>query len=230
MWLLNSSIGRKLIMSISGLFLVLFLLFHGCMNLALVFSEEAYNLICHLLGANWYAVIGSMVIAAFVLVHFAMAFILTIQNRRARGNDRYAIETRQEGVEWESKNMLLLGIIVIGFIALHLYNFWFKMQFAELTGIHTGAFDPQNGAAYVKALFTTPICGQVYCVLYLVWLVALFLHLRHGIWSALHTMGANNLIWMKRVKVISEIAAAVVVAPFIIVVLYYLGYGMTLLF
>lgn len=230
MWLLNSSIGRKLIMSISGLFLVLFLLFHGCMNLALVFSEEAYNLICHLLGANWYAVIGSMVIAAFVLVHFAMAFILTIQNRRARGNDRYAIETRQEGVEWESKNMLLLGIIVIGFIALHLYNFWFKMQFAELTGIHTGAFDPQNGAAYVKELFTTPICGQVYCVLYLVWLVALFLHLRHGIWSALHTMGANNLIWMKRVKVIGEIAAAVVVAPFIIVVLYYLGYGMTLLF
>ena len=60
MWLKSSSIGRKFIMSISGLALVLFLLFHGCMNLALVFSEDAYNLICSVLGANWYALIGTL--------------------------------------------------------------------------------------------------------------------------------------------------------------------------
>jgi len=56
MWLLNSSIGKKLIMSISGLFLVLFLLFHLSMNVAAVFSGEAYNMVCSLLGSNWYAV------------------------------------------------------------------------------------------------------------------------------------------------------------------------------
>ena len=141
MWLKDSSIGRKFVMSISGLALVLFLLFHGCMNLAVVFSEEAYNTICHLLGANWYALIGTLGLAFLVLVHFCYAIYLTIQNRAARGNDRYAVTGKKEGVEWESENMLVLGIIVIGFLCLHLYNFWFRMQLAEITGGATaGAF------------------------------------------------------------------------------------------
>lgn len=229
MWLTNSSIGRKFVMSITGLALVLFLLFHGSMNLALVFSEDAYNWICRMLGANWYAIIGTLGLALLVLIHFAYAIWLTIQNRHARGNDRYAVEARQEGVDWESKNMLVLGICVLGFIVLHLYNFWFKMQFAELTGLHTGAFDPQNGAAYVKALFTTPVSGQIYCVLYLIWLVALWFHLNHGVWSALHTLGWNNLIWQKRIKVIGTIVATLVVALFAVVVLYFFGMGIGML-
>lgn len=229
MWLTNSSIGRKFVMSITGLALVLFLLFHGSMNLALVFSEDAYNWICRMLGANWYAIIGTLGLALLVLIHFAYAIWLTIQNRHARGNDRYAIEARQEGVDWESKNMLVLGICVLGFIVLHLYNFWFKMQFAELTGLHTGAFDPQNGAAYVKALFTTPVSGQIYCVLYLIWLVALWFHLNHGVWSAIHTLGWNNLIWQKRIKVIGTVVATLVVALFAVVVLYFFGMGIGML-
>lgn len=229
MWLTNSSIGRKFVMSITGLALVLFLLFHGSMNLALVFSEDAYNWICRMLGANWYAIIGTLGLALLVLIHFAYAIWLTIQNRHARGNDRYAVEARQEGVDWESKNMLMLGICVLGFIVLHLYNFWFKMQFAELTGIHTGAFDPQNGAAYVKALFTTPVTGQIYCVLYLIWLVALWFHLNHGVWSAIHTLGWNNLIWQKRIKVIGTVVATLVVALFAVVVLYFFGMGIGML-
>lgn len=229
MWLTNSSIGRKFVMSITGLALVFFLLFHGSMNLALVFSEDAYNWICRMLGANWYAIIGTLGLALLVLIHFAYAIWLTIQNRHARGNDRYAIEARQEGVDWESKNMLVLGICVLGFIVLHLYNFWFKMQFAELTGIETGAFDPQNGAAYVKELFTTPIWGQIYCVLYLIWLVALWFHLNHGVWSAMHTLGWNNLIWQKRIKVIGTVVATLVVALFAVVVLYFFGMGIGML-
>lgn len=229
MWLTNSSIGRKFVMSITGLALVLFLLFHGSMNLALVFSEDAYNWICRMLGANWYAIIGTLGLALLVLIHFAYAIWLTIQNRHARGNDRYAVEARQEGVDWESKNMLVLGICVLGFIVLHLYNFWFKMQFAELTGLHTGAFDPQNGAAYVKALFTTPVSGQIYCVFYLIWLVALWFHLNHGVWSAIHTLGWNNLIWQKRIKVIGTVVATLVVALFAVVVLYFFGMGIGML-
>ena len=72
--LFTSSIGRKLIMSISGLFLVLFLLFHMSMNLAAVFSTEAYNAICEFLGANWYALVGTLVLAAGFLVHIIYAF------------------------------------------------------------------------------------------------------------------------------------------------------------
>lgn len=228
MWLFNSSIGRKFVMSLSGLALVFFLLFHGCMNLALVFSEEAYNMICEFLGANWYALVGSMGIAALVVIHFAFGLWLTIQNRAARGNDRYAVTAQREGVEWESENMLILGGCILGFLVLHLYNFWFHMQFAEIVGME-GEFAPTDGAAWVKALFTTPVWGQVYCALYLVWLVALFLHLNHGVWSALHTLGWNNLKWLKRVKVLGSIVAFLVVAPFLVVVLYYLGVGIGML-
>lgn len=231
MWLTQSSIGRKVVMSISGLALVLFLLFHGCMNLALIFSADAYNWICEMLGANWYALVASMGLAALVLVHFAYAIWLTVQNRHARGNDRYAVTASREGVEWESENMLVLGSVVIGFIVLHMYNFWFKMQFAELVGTHEVAtldgaiVTPTDGAALVKALFTTPVYGQIYCLLYIVWLVALWFHLKHGVWSALHTMGWNNLIWMKRVRVIGTVVATLVVGPFAVVVFYFFGVG-----
>ncbi len=240
MWLTNSSIGRKLVMSITGTCLVLFLLFHASMNLALIFSEDAYNWICSVLGANWYALIGTAGLAFLVFVHFVYAFWLTIQNRRARGNDRYDVTARQEGVDWESQNMLVLGIIVIGFLVLHLANFWFKMQFQELTGLKTGIFDPQNGAAYVKYLFSgiydpamiqegvefTPWASwlhPVFCGLYLVWLAALWFHLTHGIWSALHTMGLSSLIWLPRIKVIGNVVATIVVLMFAAVVFYFLG-------
>jgi succinate dehydrogenase / fumarate reductase cytochrome b subunit len=225
MWLKDSSIGRKLVMSISGLALVFFLIFHGCMNLALVFSEETYNTICRLLGANWYALIGTLGLAFLVFLHFSYGIYLTIQNRAARGNDKYAVRGKKEGVDWASENMLVLGFVVIGFIVLHLYNFWYKMQFAEIIGVQTGMFDPHNGAAFVKTLFTTKISGQIYCGLYLVWLVALWFHLNHGVWSAMHTMGLNNLKWEKRTKVLGCIIATIAILPFAAVVFYYLGMG-----
>ena len=239
MWLINSSIGRKLVMSISGTFLVLFLLFHASMNLALIFSEKAYNSICAFLGGNWYAVIGTLVIAFFVLVHFVFAFIITYQNKKARGTDAYEVVAQQEGVDWASKNMLVLGLVIVGFLLLHLANFWFKMQFQELTCLKTGAFDPANGAAYVKYLFTglydpamvvkdgllsmPSWAHPVYCCLYLVWLAALWLHLTHGVWSAMQTMGLSNTKWLPRIKVIGNIVATIVVLMFASVVCYYLG-------
>ena len=239
MWLTDSSIGRKLVMSITGTCLVLFLLFHASMNLTLIFSEDAYNWICRMLGANWYALIGTAGLALLVLLHFVFAIILTVQNRRARGNDRYAIEDRQKGVDWESQNMLVLGIVVAGFLVLHLANLWFKMQFQEVTGLKTGAFDPQNGAAYVKYLFTglydpaqvvnpelltmPDWAHPLYCCLYLVWLLAIWFHLTHGVWSALHTMGLSSNIWLPRIKVIGNIVATIVVLMFAAVVVYYLG-------
>ena len=89
MWLLNSSVGRKVIMSVSGIALVLFLLFHMSMNLVALFSGDAYNMICEFLGANWYALVATAGLAALVVLHFVYAFILTMQNRKARGTQRY---------------------------------------------------------------------------------------------------------------------------------------------
>ena len=218
MWLLNSSIGKKLIMSISGLFLVLFLLFHLSMNVAAVFSGEAYNMVCSLLGSNWYAVAATLVLAAGVVIHFVYAIILTLQNRKARGNDRYAINARPKGVEWASQNMLVLGIVVIAGLALHFANFWYKMQFAEIIGVHDlGAFGPTDGAAYIRETFGCP----VFTVLYLIWLAALWFHLTHGFWSALQTLGWSNKIWFERWKTIGNIYSTLVVLGFAAVVVIY---------
>lgn len=233
MWLKDSSIGRKFIMSITGLFLVLFLLFHGSMNICLVIDDlcgtAGYNWICEMLGANWYAIVGTLILALGVVVHFCFAIYLTLQNLAARGKDRYAIEARQEGVDWASKNMLVLGLIVILGLCLHLYNMWFKMQFAELFGVQTSMFDPQNGSAIVTALFTSGWGGIVYCLIYIVWLVGLWFHLSHGVWSALQTLGWSNLIWLKRIKVIGTVFATIAVGLFMIVVLYFLGVNIGLM-
>ena len=221
MWLINSSIGRKLIMSISGAALVLFLLFHATMNLVAIISEDGYNMICEFLGANWYALVATAGLAALVVVHILYAFFITWQNYRARGNKRYAVSTRQEDVEWSSKNMLALGIVVVLGMGLHLFNFWYKMQFAEIlhmAGVESVEIEnATNGVYWIKETFSCP----VYVVLYLVWLGAIWFHLTHGVWSALHTLGLNNNTWMPRVKCISNIVATLVVLMFAAVVIYY---------
>ena len=156
--LFTSNIGRKLIMSVSGLFLILFLLFHMSMNIAAVFSVEAYNAICEFLGANWYALVGTLILAFGVVVHLVYATILTLHNRSSRGAQRYAVEAMPEEVTWASRNMFVLGLIIVLGLLLHLYNFWYKMQFAEIIGNHSlGEFGPTDGAAYISALFSTPV-------------------------------------------------------------------------
>ena len=220
MWLLNSSIGRKLIMSISGLFLILFLLFHLCMNVAAVFSGEAYNMICGFLGANWYALLGTLVLAAGVVVHFAYAIMLTLQNRKARGNDRYALNARPKGVEWASQNMFVLGIIVILGLILHFTQFWYNMMFAELAGFE-GQFGPTDGAAFITFFFQSNIVNTV---LYLVWFAALWFHLTHGFWSAIQTLGWSNNLWMSRWECTSKWVATIICGAFaIITIIFYLN-------
>jgi len=218
MWLINSSIGRKLIMSISGIFLVLFLLFHSLMNIVVIISPSGYNAICAFLGANWYAVVGTAVLAGGFVIHILYALFLSYQNLRARGSESYAVTKNQKSVEWASQNMLVLGTIIFGFLALHLYNFWFKMQFAELTGFEGGQFLPGNGASFVKDLFS----NWIYCVVYIVWLSALWFHLTHGVWSSLQSIGVNNKTWLPRVKVISNIISTIVILMFMSIPLYYL--------
>ena len=213
-------------MSISGLFLVLFLLFHLSMNVAAVFSGEAYNMVCSLLGSNWYAVAATLVLAAGVVIHFVYAIILTLQNRKARGNDRYAINARPKGVEWASQNMFVLGLIVILFMLLHFSQFWYKMMFAELIGHHEVALgsamvSPQDGAAFINYYFQGK---AVITVLYLIWYVALWFHLTHGFWSAIQTIGWNNTIWMNRWECISKIVATVICGLFaIITIIFFLN-------
>ena len=207
-------------MSVSGLFLVLFLLFHMSMNLAAVFSTEAYNAICEFLGANWYALAGTLILAAGVVVHLVYATVLTLHNRSSRGSQRYAMTAEPEGVTWASRNMYVLGIIIVLGLLLHLYNFWYNMQFAEIIGNHElGPFPPADGAAYLAALFSSP----VYCIIYLVWFAAIWFHLTHGFWSAFHTIGWDNQTWLPRLKRIANVVATIVFLCFaLVVIVFYL--------
>ena len=220
MWLSNSSIGRKVVMSVTGLALILFLTFHMAMNLVAIFSAEAYNMICAFLGANWYALVATAGLGFLVVVHIVYAFWLTMQNRAARGSERYAVNAKPKGVEWASQNMLVLGIVVLLGLGLHLFNFWAKMQLPEvlhMLGMHVDVTNVTNGVHYIVSTFSCP----VYSILYLVWLAALWFHLTHGFWSALHTLGWNNQIWFERWRVIGNIYSTLVVLGFAVVVLYY---------
>ena len=220
MWLSKSSVGRKVVMSVSGAALVLFLLFHMAMNLVAIISTEGYNAICEFWGANWYALVGTAGLAALVVVHFVYAFILTLQNRKARGSQRYAVSERPKGVSWASQNMLVLGIIVVLGLGLHLFNFWAKMQLPEvleMMGMHVDQCvldNVANGSGYIVKTFTCP----VYAALYVVWLAALWFHLTHGFWSAMQTLGWNNKVWFCRWKAIGNVIVTLIILGFFAVV------------
>lgn len=217
MWLTQSSIGRKVIMSVTGIALILFLTFHGCMNVVALFSAEAYNTICEMLGANWYAVAATLGLAALVALHFVYAFILTMQNRKARGASRYAVTDRPAKVEWASQNMFVLGIIVVLGLLLHLYNFWYNMMFAELFPSLVTPINPTDGAYWIQQTFSCP----VYTVIYLVWFAAIWFHLTHGFWSALQTLGWSGKIWFNRWKCIGTAYVTIVMLLFAAVAVYF---------
>ena len=206
-------------MSVSGCFLVLFILFHMAMNVTAIISADAYNMICEFLGANWYALAGTAVLAAGVVVHFVYALILTIGNYRARGKQRYEVTVTEHGVSWASKNMFVLGAIIVLGLLLHLCNFWAKMQLVELTGNHVNSlgYSPADGAALIAYTFSK----WYYVVLYLVWFAALWFHLTHGVWSMFQTVGFANDTWYPRLKCAANAVATLVFLGFAAVVVVY---------
>ncbi len=202
-------------MSVSGLALILFLTFHASMNLVALFSKEGYNMICAFLGANWYALVATAALGGLTVIHILYAFWLTIQNRKARGVSRYDVTDKPAQVEWASQNMLALGIVILLGMALHLFNFWYNMMFAEL--IHQsklGGLEATDGYGYIEQTFSCP----AYVALYVIWLVALWFHLTHGFWSALHTIGWNGKVWFKRWQVIGNVYSTVLILMFLVVV------------
>ncbi|HOD68017.1 MAG TPA: succinate dehydrogenase/fumarate reductase cytochrome b subunit [Bacteroidaceae bacterium] len=221
MWLIDSSIGRKVVMSVTGAALILFLTFHMAMNCVALISGDAYNAICEFLGANWYALVGTVGLAVLVLIHFVYAFWLTLLNRKARGRERYAVNKRYDTVEWASQNMFVLGIIVVLGLCLHLFNFWYKMQLQEILGttavINGQSISPTDGAFLIRYTFS-----QWYYVLaYVVWLAALWFHLSHGFWSMFHSVGWSGSKWLGRWQVIGNIYVTLLVLGFLSVVLFY---------
>ena len=210
MWLSCSSVGRKFVMAVTGCVLVLFVTFHCCMNSIAICWPAAYNSLCEFLGANWYALIASVALALFILIHIIYAVVLTLQNRKARGNVRYAISKKPKTVEWSSKNMLVLGIVILAFLVVHLIQFWAKMQLQEIRGVHD-VLPPAAGTLFLQEAFATNWTW----IVYIIGFIALWFHLNHGIWSMFQSTGWDNTAWIARLKKVAICWSSVVVFLFI---------------
>ena len=219
MWLFNSSIGRKLVMAITGACLVLFVTFHVLMNSVALIWPTAYNQVCEFLGANWYALIASAGLGFLFILHIIYAVWLTLQNRKARGNDRYAVTSRPPQVEWASKNMLVLGIVILAFLVVHLIQFWAKMQWQELRHAELAVLPQLEGVPVESAqgtLFLQLAFSEVWTpIVYIIGFIALWFHMNHGFWSMFQSTGWNGQSWLPRLKKISCWWTTVVVALFI---------------
>ena len=212
-----SSITKKLIMSVSGLFLIVFLLLHMTINLFSVVdtfkgtygaAEGLFQAGCDFMALPIVTIMVPVLALGF-LVHIVYAGILTAGNIKARGGlNRYAGGSKGKAESWASKNMLLLGIVVLGLIAFHLNHFWAEMQLKEFMGEHA-----ENPYLLLNETFK----NLWVVVLYIVWFVALGLHLCHGFWSAFQTMGLSNQIWEKRLLYIGYAFVAIIVLGFSVV-------------
>ena len=211
----SSSIGRKLIMSISGMFLILFMVVHLTVNLTSLISREAYESACRFMDENIIIRFMVPVLALGFVVHIAYAIILTLRNRKARP-ENYKVKSKTK-TSWASKNMLILGVIVLGFLITHLTHFWAKMQLQQLLGK-----EGENPYDLVKNLFT----NGFYVVVYLIWITALYLHMSHGFWSMFQSMGATNNKWIPRIQLISKIFSLIIALGFATIPVYFfLGFG-----
>ncbi len=210
MWLSSSSVGRKFVMAVTGACLVLFVTFHCLMNAIAICWPAAYNSICEFLGANWYALIASAGLAVLFIIHIIYAVMLTLQNRKARGADAYAISRRPKTVEWSSQNMLVLGIVILAFLVVHLIQFWAKMQLQEIRGVHD-VLPPAAGTLFLQEAFS-----QFYTpIVYIIGFIALWFHFNHGFWSMFQSIGWDNQAWIERLKKIACWWSSIVVVLFI---------------
>ena len=210
MWLTCSSVGRKYVMAITGAVLVLFVTFHCCMNSIAICWPASYNSLCEFLGANWYALIASVFLALFILIHIVYACWLTLQNRKARGPVAYAISKKPKTVEWSSKNMLVLGIVILAFLVVHLIQFWARMQLQEIRGVDD-VLPPGAGTLFLQEAFGLDWTW----IVYIIGFIALWFHLNHGIWSMFQSVGWDNTVWIARFKKLAICWSSIICLVFV---------------
>jgi succinate dehydrogenase / fumarate reductase cytochrome b subunit len=197
------------------------------LNLLLIFDDsgELFNIAAHFMATNPMIKIMEPVLAIGFLVHILWSLIITLQNMKARpvGYNKWA-----QGVNssWVSRNMLILGSLVLVFLGLHIFNFWWKIKvvgdplLAHVAVMQGGSLvEMENAYALVASLFKGSI---VYCLIYIAGGVLLGLHLTHGFWSAFQTIGFSNVIWRKRLSVVANLLGLVFAIGFSVIPLYFM--------
>ncbi|MFH0761567.1 MAG: succinate dehydrogenase cytochrome b subunit [Bacteroidota bacterium] len=210
---LNSSIGKKFLMSITGLFLITFLLVHLTMNSLILFDStgELYNKAAHWMGTNPIIRIVEPVLAIGFILHIIYAGILTLLNQWARpvGYDK---QNLWKSSTWASRNMFVLGSVVLIFLVIHISNFFWKMKFTGSELLDQGATD---GVENAYLLVTTFFIDWWWIdLVYILGALALGLHLTHAFWAAFQTLGWSNTKWRKRLDILGLIYTILVAGGF----------------
>ena len=181
----KSSLGKKLVMGITGLFLISFLMVHCFLNSLIFINDggETFNLGAEFMAKNW--VIRAMEIVLFggLLWHIIQAAILTRENKKARPV-AYAASNPSANSKWYSRSMGLLGTILLIFLIIHLRHFWVVSRFTdEITSGRETLFNE------MKEVFSQLWVVILYCLA----MVSLGYHLLHGFKSAFQTLGWNHV-------------------------------------
>jgi succinate dehydrogenase / fumarate reductase, cytochrome b subunit len=213
---LTASIGRKFVMSLSGLFLIAFIAVHLSLNLLLIFDDsgDLFNEGAHFMATNPLIKIMEPILGLGFLIHILWSFFLEYQNWKARPV-KYAKKNMSGASSWASRNMLILGALVLVFLVIHIIDFFWVIKFSpeEIEQLPKGDYD------LVAGLFKESIYAGV---LYIVGGILLGLHLSHGFWSSFQTLGLNNKHWLRRWQVVGQIFAVIVAAGFAIIPLYFM--------
>lgn len=224
-WFINfisTSIGKKLIMSLTGIFLITFLVVHLIGNLQLMYSDEgeAFNLYADFMTSNPLIKSTSYGLYFFILLHAVLGLVLWSQNKKAAtGSNRYAVNNTKAVNTNASvaKNMAALGTIILIFLIIHLYQFWFKMKMGTVPEITYGDATVANLYAPVFAAFT----DLKFVLFYVACMFFLALHLRHGFQSAFQTLGLNHQKYTPLIQFLGLAYSILIPLGFAIIPLYF---------
>lgn len=211
---INASIARKVVMALSGLFLVFFLGQHFVINITSVIAPDTFNSWSHFMGYNpLVQYILQPVLIAGVVIHFAMGIALELKNNKAR-NVKYASYNGGANASWISRNMIITGAVVLAFLGLHFYDFWIhEMNYKYI------AFLPEDPTRYYMET-VEKFEPLVRTLLYVVSFVLLSLHLLHGFASSFQTMGLNNK-YTPAIKTFAKIYAIAIPLGFAFIAIYH---------
>lgn len=182
---LQSSIGKKLIMGITGLFLISFLVIHATLN-SFIFAMdggELFNQGALFMATNPLIRIVEIVLFAGLILHIVQGLILTIQNNKARPI-KYVIDGGAHNSKWYARSMGVLGSLLLMFLIVHLSHFWIETKEAQLNG----TIAEHNMYKEIIEVFQSPLNVAIY----LLGVISLGYHLAHGFQSAFQTMGWNH--------------------------------------
>ena len=206
--LFGSSIGRKYIMALSGLFLCTFLVVHLLGNLQLFQNDDgvAFNLYTAFMVKNPLIKIVAYVNYAFILLHVIDGFYLTAQNRKARPQ-RYAMVDQSKSSSWSSRNMALLGTVILVFLVVHMKSFWFEMKFGSMPVTTIEGEEYKDMYSVVVAAFEQPW----YAALYVISMFAIGFHLYHGFESGFQSLGIRHHRYTPIIKNIGTFVFAILI-------------------